>query len=526
MDNAGFNAQQMMQNGRPPQGMPPQMVQDSSAQAHANALLWNNGINPANLSDNQFISFQQQNPQVQQKSIQVYAQNLAKNQREGMSKAGGMSDGGSPMMADGMMGNPGPEYFSGPNGQMMRAGGMGPGANGQNGNHALQDYQMQLMLLEQQNKKRLLMARQEQDAPGQPGMPGPFAPGMSPQGSRGGPSPGPNGERRGTPKLGQPGMDGSPVPDGSMRGSPAAIPFNQMPMSNPEMFAAQMNGMRPPPSSNPAFAGQFNPQQMEAMQRQANAAQRGGAMPNGNWPQGPQGQAPMGQHPPPQQQPAQVGTPQQRNDMPPPQGPPPGAANGRTGSDDAPPTPQPTNKANPKKKEGKPKVGDTTLGTDSLLIPFQKQVKKNSTSVAATPASEAENPPATPTPSTPITASHPNSFNAKTEAPPANAPQAGNAAPVQQNAAPPPDMNAPSQYDANANGLDVSLAKSFRVMIIAKTTKAVNFDGNFELGFPDGQLLDNFSFDEFLDPSSFQFDSNQQMEDGAGMMDAQMNEAV
>jgi hypothetical protein len=31
-------------------------------------------------------------------------------------------------------------------------------------NHALQDYQMQLMLLEQQNKKRILMARQEQDA--------------------------------------------------------------------------------------------------------------------------------------------------------------------------------------------------------------------------------------------------------------------------------------------------------------------------------------------------------------------------
>jgi len=33
----------------------------------------------------------------------------------------------------------------------------------QGGNHALQDYQMQLMLLEQQNKKRLMMARQEQD---------------------------------------------------------------------------------------------------------------------------------------------------------------------------------------------------------------------------------------------------------------------------------------------------------------------------------------------------------------------------
>ena len=36
-------------------------------------------------------------------------------------------------------------------------------ANPSQGNHALQDYQMQLMLLEQQNKKRLLMARQEQD---------------------------------------------------------------------------------------------------------------------------------------------------------------------------------------------------------------------------------------------------------------------------------------------------------------------------------------------------------------------------
>ena len=42
-------------------------------------------------------------------------------------------------------------------------------------NHALLDYQMQLMLLESQNKKRLLMARQEQEslglnpAPGQSG---------------------------------------------------------------------------------------------------------------------------------------------------------------------------------------------------------------------------------------------------------------------------------------------------------------------------------------------------------------------
>ena len=35
---------------------------------------------------------------------------------------------------------------------------------GPRGNHALQDYQMQLMLLEQQNKKRLLLAREERPA--------------------------------------------------------------------------------------------------------------------------------------------------------------------------------------------------------------------------------------------------------------------------------------------------------------------------------------------------------------------------
>ncbi|KAL8629316.1 hypothetical protein Q9189_004965 [Teloschistes chrysophthalmus] len=41
--------------------------------------------------------------------------------------------------------------------------GEAPPGERQDENHALQDYQMQLMLLEQQNKKRLLLARQEQD---------------------------------------------------------------------------------------------------------------------------------------------------------------------------------------------------------------------------------------------------------------------------------------------------------------------------------------------------------------------------
>lgn len=86
-------------------------------------------------------------------------------------------------------------------------------------------------------------------------------------------------------------------------------------------------------------------------------------------------------------------------------------------------------------------------------------------------------------------------------------------------------MNAPPQYDANTNGLDVIIAELYQTLPIADLTKQVNFDGNTDFGFPGGELLDNFSFDEFLDPSSFQFDPSQQMEDGIGMMDAQMNEA-
>lgn len=358
MESVPFNgAPHMMPNGRGPPGMPGQMMGGDSA-LNANHLLMNSGINPGNLSDSQFASFQQQNPAVQQKSIQVYAQNLAKNQRQqSMSNAGGMSDQGSPLMPPGMdlgVGVGGPEFYGGANpGAMQMRGGVPPGApnGGAGGNHALQDYQMQLMLLEQQNKKRLLMARQEQDTigsgrpdgpGGMPGAPG-FAPGMSPSGSRGGPSPGPSDQaRRGTPKMPQ--NPGSPMPDGSMRGSPAAMPFNPM---QPEMYQ-HMNGggMRPPPSSHPQFNnGQAYPQeQMAAISKSQN-----GRM-NGNWQPGPPGQAPMIQAPQPQQG-VQMGTPQQRNEMPPPQAVPNTAANGRPASPTAPPTPQTTSKANPKGKK-------------------------------------------------------------------------------------------------------------------------------------------------------------------------------
>ena len=365
LDGTPFPGQQMMPNGRvPPQGMQPQQRMNLGA-AQGNHLLMQNGINPNFLTTAQLESFQAQNPQVQEKSIQVYAQNMLAQQKRQSMPQPGMPNQGSPMMQQGMDGGMN-DFYNG--NSAMRMGGPGAGPNGA-GNHALQDYQMQLMLLEQQNKKRLLMARQEQDSmrpEGQPAMSGQpgFPQGMSPQGSRSGPSPNPSDQmKRGTPKMGQAGLPGSPMPDGSMgptRGSPGPMNFGQMP---PEMLQAAMkfdpgmgvgpNGqMMRPPSSHPGFPnGPITPQQMEAMQRAQ--AQNGGRMPNGvTWPQGSQGQAPMMPQVSQAQQP--MGTPQQRA-MLPPQGPPTVATiNGRASPPTqpaAPPTPQQGNKAAPKGKK-------------------------------------------------------------------------------------------------------------------------------------------------------------------------------
>lgn len=298
--------------------------------------------------------------------MDLYSQKMQQAHRQSMPQAGMMPHGG-PMMPQG-------EDFYTNNG--IRA----PGPMGQNGsqgggNHALQDYQMQLMLLEQQNKKRLLMARQEQDnvtrLDGSQGIPGQAAggyaaPNMSPQGSRSGPSPNPNDQmKRGTPKMGQVGIPGSPMPDGSMphgRGSPGAMNFNNnnnMPM---EMMAMKNDmQMSRGPSSHPQFNGAANPG-LEAM-RAGQAAN--GRMPNGtNWQQGPHGQAPTAvqasqvQQPQQGQQPGQpqMGTPQQRNSaMPPPHVPATNATgNGRPASpapQAASSTPQQSNKPMPARKK-------------------------------------------------------------------------------------------------------------------------------------------------------------------------------
>jgi hypothetical protein len=315
---------------------------------------------------NQFGDFAQPGQNAQQKNIEVYAQSLAQQHRTALNNntasPQGMNSGahGSPMAQPGLDGQH--EIFAG-NGPRPGMPGNAPGAAPQ-GNHALQDYQMQLMLLEQQNKKRLLMARQEQDNMSGPqhqggvGAPG-FPAAMSPQGNRPGPSPNPQDQmKRGTPKLGQ--MPGSPLPEGAMqpqRGSPAPnMPFDPSlaPPGMPPQFYPQIAHQSPmmrPPSSHPGagFNGQqMTPQQVEAMrngQMQQNGAWRGAPQQPGMMP----GQAmggPMGNNPQQRQMPP---PPAPANDQPRPEPSP-------SQSNQAPPTPNSANKAGPKKKGTKDNV--------------------------------------------------------------------------------------------------------------------------------------------------------------------------
>ncbi|KAF4302131.1 cAMP-dependent protein kinase pathway protein [Botryosphaeria dothidea] len=511
----GFNGQQMGPGARS-QGMQPQQMGATSA-VQAGQMLMANGIDPNNMTPQQFSAFQGQNPNVQTaKGLQVYAQNLALQHKAALNNqqlAKEMNNAGmqnSPMAQQG--GDGSQDFFQGNANARMQ-----PGAPGQQpgGNHALQDYQMQLMLLEQQNKKRLLMARQEQDnitqhpASGPVGQPG-FPPAMSPQGSRAGPSPNPNDQmKRGTPKLPQAGLPGSPMPDGPMpqnRSSPLPNGFdpNQMPPGMPPQFyQGQMgaNGMMRPPSSHPGFQGQMTPQQMEMI------ARNGGRMPNGMWPQGGPPQMMQGQQ---QQGPQQgmqqgqqqqppMGTPQQRNQqMPPPPAPAAGNENGRTQPSspaqpqNQPPTPSQANKPNPKNKK-----------KDDKKAPLTKPQtggagnKKGSTT-GATPASDAENPPPTPTPSTP---SAPMQQKKSISNPSATAQQ-----PNPQQQQPPAPANQPPQVpaqppmDPNANAPFGDLGN--------------NDNGGFNLDFgsmDSGDVLENFDFDTFLHTddgtsSAFTFD--------------------
>lgn len=248
-----------------------------------------------------------------------------------------MMNASSPMMANmnqfGENMNMGDMYprANMPGQQPMQANG-GPQSSG---NHALQDYQMQLMLLEQQNKKRLMMARQEQhdNQPGAAGMQGVNMQGLSPSGSRTGKL---NPIEYNTSDLTH--LIGSPSANEGINGrSPAAMNFGMGNMPGAEfnpMFMKDQQMMPGGPQMRPPTSNDIN-------MRQA------GARPNFQ-----QGGQPMQQTG--SQAGQAMGTPGQRNEMPPPSAPANGAQsrnNGNSPSGNAPPTPQTSNKANPKSKK-------------------------------------------------------------------------------------------------------------------------------------------------------------------------------
>lgn len=357
--------------------------------------------------------------------------------------------------------------------------------NGQSGNHALQDYQMQLMLLEQQNKKRLMMARQEQHESTNPRDGQPMAggvgmqPGMSPSGSKTGTSPNPTEQMRRTPQLG--GMPGSPSGD-MARASPAAMNYMNggiQPEFNTGLFMKEGQimgpggqGMRPP-------TGEMNPM---------------------NRPQGQQGQQqqvrmqfPGGQ---PMQQQQSQGQPQQGGKMAPPQAPPAGnnaqrnqAAASPANSNPNPPTPSTGNKPNPKKKAANKDAPERKVRTTQSSVDAtnaqQRPAKKASTANA--PNSE-ENPPATPTPSTPITPGNPAAFN-------------GSGGKGLAQGAPPPNQQvaqnanmAPNQHPMPNSDMPNPGFPDF-------STQEPNFNLDFST-LENSDVLENFDFDSFLNTSN------------------------
>lgn len=394
LDGAPFS-QQQMPNGRGQGGGMPQQVGDTgpSNVIQAANLQLTNGTEPNSLTTQQFPNVpggQNNGNAVARASLAGYQANLAQQQTvqaqmatvKAMPNQGGPANQGSPMMTQGGDVGAIANYYnaSDPVANGMRNGPGGGAPNTGGGNHALQDYQMQLMLLEQQNKKRLMMARQEQEniAPrGEGGAPIGVGPngqpfqgqGTSPQGGRSVNSPNPGDQmKRGTPHMNNAGMP-SPIPEGQSRGSPGGggmnfnMPGQLDPNMNPQFYnkmtgngmdpnvaGAMQNGMRPPNPHPGVFQNGMTQQQM-MIARQQQMQQQGGAVPN--WTQGPNGQMiPQGAQGAPQQN---MGTPQPRS-MPPPSAPATGpVANGRTQppspqQNPAPPTPSQTNKANPKKK--------------------------------------------------------------------------------------------------------------------------------------------------------------------------------
>ena len=151
------------------------MLPEASQQQTSNTILdakrrlLDKGIDPAGLTDSQLSAFPIQPPPVPIKTIQVYAQDMAKNQRQRKHSQDSQME---PMLNEGQNGDcllktrqepmasdtANPDHQDGSRPTVHIPTISQPNAPKP---HALQDYQMQLMLLEQQNKNRLIMARED-----------------------------------------------------------------------------------------------------------------------------------------------------------------------------------------------------------------------------------------------------------------------------------------------------------------------------------------------------------------------------
>ncbi|EWC45805.1 hypothetical protein DRE_05142 [Drechslerella stenobrocha 248] len=513
----------------------------NAGQTNTQTMLMHHGINPSALTPAQYAQFQGASPAMQAGSIAAYAQGLRMHQQNAAVTAAM----GNPALAKGVLPNAQLASVSAAHGAPMvrqtsadggpslgdfyNGGGMGRGGINPTGNHALQDYQMQLMLLEQQNKKRLMMARAEQDQihmRGNEPRPDGSVPyqSLSPSGPRAAPSPQPSADvKRATPKMGaQPGP-GSPLPDGNMqiqRGSPAAsiAAFNGQP-------AIPNAAMMRPPSSHPGFAGvgpHMNEQAMNPAMRQQAQAGRGQAtmwpanmpMPNAQQAAAAQqqmaqlqaqhaagaqrSQQPQGQTPQVAPSPASS-TGQAHNVVTPGQGrpggphqamPPPSApatnqgSGGRTSPQVNAMPPTPTNKA-----------GGPARKKDAKENRKQSRPNKKAAGAAAANASAAGAPTPsdaeTPAPDTPMTPQNANSF--------ANP---GTVAKVQGNF-----PNAAGQVAGGSSAPEAvpnTVAAASQPMAPSESSEHPNFImGDLGVGgFPDQGELMEFDFESFLNPEA------------------------
>ena len=130
------------------QGLSDNQADNGRPACAAQTLLVSHGINPGNLSEAQFESFRTQGPAVQKTSIEIYAANRAKHQppQNTSTNSGAASGRGLPVVT--------PDVDQ----DGIRAGISMPSETA-----TVQDYQMQLKLLEQQNKKRIFVLREQRD---------------------------------------------------------------------------------------------------------------------------------------------------------------------------------------------------------------------------------------------------------------------------------------------------------------------------------------------------------------------------